>query len=158
MAYHMGRKFIFSLLLFMLLCPLEVGKGFSQPVRSEEESPEIRLGEIGFRVREEPPPYSLKLIELNIEVLNRSKKKAAPPNSIRVVVTQKEVNYLDQKPIEEFSPPPQEASLHLSLPPLTGRILIFGFPIPREKVESITFEIHLNPPEGEKKMVTWTDR
>jgi len=134
-----------------------VDKGLTQPARSEEGLLEIRLGEISFRIREEPPPSSLKLIELNIEVLNRSKKKAAPPNSIRVVVVPKEVNYSNQKPKEEFSPTSQEATLHLSLPPLTGRILIFGFGIPMEKVESITFEIHLNPPEGEKKMVTWTE-
>lgn len=158
MVYQMKRKFIFCLLLFLLLCPLGGSKGFSQPARSEEAPPEIRLGEISFRVREEPPPSSLKLIELNIEVLNRSKNKAAPPNSIRVVVVQKEVNYSNQKPKEELSLPLQEASLPLSLPPLTGRILIFGFGLPMEKVESITFEIHLNPPEGEKKMVTWTER
>lgn len=154
----MKRKVIFSLILLMLICSLDGGKELSQPARSEETPPEFRLGEISFRVREEPPPSSLKLIELNIEVLNRSKSKAAPPNSIRVVVVPKEVNYSNRKPKEEFSLPPQEASLPFSLPPLTGRILIFGFGIPMEKVESITFEIHLNPPEGEKKMVTWIER
>lgn len=155
----MGKKFVLWLLLFILLSPLGGSKGLSQPVRPEEEPLEIRLGEIGFRTREvSTSPSPVRMLELNIEVLNRSKKKAAPPNSVRVVVAQKEVNYSVQKTKEEFSPASQEASLPLALPPLTGRILIFGFAIPTKKVESITYEIHLNPPEGEKKMVTWTER
>jgi hypothetical protein len=70
-------------------------------------------------------------------------------------MSQKEVSFADQKPAEEFSPSPQEVSLSISLPPLTGRVLIFGFPIPREKVEFITFEVQVNPPDGENKTVKW---
>jgi hypothetical protein len=39
-----------------------------------------------------------------------------------------------------------------------GRLGIIGFSMPEEKPESITFEIQINPPDGEKKMVTWEER
>jgi hypothetical protein len=36
------------------------------------------------------------------------------------------------------------------------RVMIVGFPVPKEKPESISFEVQLNPPEGEKKTATYT--
>ncbi|MDI7260401.1 MAG: hypothetical protein QME90_10830 [Thermodesulfobacteriota bacterium] len=155
----MGKKFAFCLFLLTLFSSLGGGISLSQQAPREEGPPQIHLGDISFRIREvESTPSPIKLIELNIEVLNRSQKKAAPPNSVRVEVVQKEVKYSNQKPAEEFSPGPQEVILPIPLPPLTGRVLIIGFPIPKERLESITFEVQLNPPEGEKKTVKWEER
>jgi hypothetical protein len=36
-------------------------------------------------------------------------------------------------------------------------VLVIGFLIPEEKLGSITFEVQINPPEGEKKTVTWEE-
>lgn len=149
------RKKIASFLFFLLLLSFAgIGKSTSQPLSKEE--PIIKLGEVTFKVREiESTPSALKILEFYIEVLNRSRMATAPPNSIKVVVSQKEVVYAGPKPAEEFAPAPQEAVLSILLPPLTGRVLIFGVPLPKEKVESITFDIHLNPPDGDKKTITW---
>ncbi len=150
----MGKKNVFFLLVLIHLTFVGPGESLSQPLSKEE--PIIKLGEITFKVREiESIPSSLKILEFYIEVLNQSRRTLAPPDSIKVVVSQKEVIYAGPKPAEEFSPAPQEAVLSMPLPPMTGRVLIFGFPIPREKVESITFDIHLNPPSGDKKTITW---
>jgi hypothetical protein len=46
-------------------------------------------------------------------------------------------------------------TLTISLPPNTGRIFIIGLQLPEKKPESITFEIQVNPPDGEKKTVKW---
>jgi hypothetical protein len=152
----MGKK-IASFLFFLLLLSFSfagIGKSTSQPLTKEE--PIIKLGEVTFKVREiESIPSALKILEFYIEVLNRSRLATAPPNSIKIIVSQKEVVYAGPKPAEEFAPAPQEAVLSIPLPPLTGRVPIFGVPLPKEKVESITFDIHLNPPEGDKKTITW---
>jgi hypothetical protein len=150
----MRNKISFLLLLFILSVFIRPEKGLSQPVSGEK--PIINLGEITFKIRKiESTPSPLIILECYIEVLNKSRRAAAPPNSIKVVLSQKEVAFLDPKPAEEFSPPPQDVLLSEPLPPLTGRVLIFGFHIPREKVEFITFEIQLNPPDGEKKTLKW---
>ena len=138
----------------LLLSFVGIGKSTSQPLSREE--PIIKLGEVTFKVREiESTPSAIKILEFYIEVLNRSRMATAPPNSIKVVVSQKEVVYAGLKPAEEFAPAAQEAVLSIPLPPLTGRVLIFGVPLRKEKVESITFDIHLNPPDGDKKTITW---
>ncbi len=149
------RKKIASFLFFLLLLSfVGIGKSTSQPL--SEEEPVIRLGEITFKVREiESTPSNIKILEFYVEVLNKSRRTTAPSNSIKVVVSQKEVVYAGPKPMEEFAPAPQEAVLSIPLPPVTGRVLIFGVPLPKEKVESITFEIHLNPPGGDKKTISW---
>jgi hypothetical protein len=148
----MKNRIIFLLVIFILLAFTVPQKSLSQPPPGE--GPDIKLGEITFRVREiESAPSSLKILELYIEVLNRSRTATAPANSIKVVISQKEVVLAGEKPAEGFTPAPQEVVLSISLPPLTGRVLIFGFPIPREKVEFITFEIQVNPPDGDKKAV-----
>lgn len=124
-----------------------------QPV--SKEAPLIKLGEITYRVREAgSSPAPLRMIELYVEILNRSRTATAPANSIRIVVSQKGIVYADQKPSEEHALPSQEMTLPSALPPLSGRSLIFGFSLPDEKIESITFEVSLNPPEGEKRSIT----
>jgi len=128
--------------------------GFSQP--KVEKPPEVRLGEIHFQVRELiPPPSQPRMLEIQIEVINRSRTSPASPNSIKVVVTPKEVKFPKGTSVTEFSLNPEEVTLNLPLPPSTGRVLIIGYSLLGKKTESITFEIQMNPPDGEKKTATW---
>ena len=151
----MNRKFISYLYVLLFLSLVGVHLGLSQPPSQEESQLEIRLGEIHHKIREiESTPSPLKLLEFHVEIINRSQKKTAPPNSIKVAIVQKEVKYSNTRPVEEFSPPPQETILQPSLSPMTGRVLIIGYPIPKERVESLTFEVQINPPEGEKKTIS----
>jgi hypothetical protein len=143
-----------SVLIFLLF--LAVGVILSQPGDAEEKAPEIRLGEITFWVREfQSTPSPLRILEIHIEVFNRSRSLTAPPNSITVAVTQKEVKFPEGTPVTELTSNPQEVTLDLPLLPSTGRILMIGFSLPETKPESITFEIQVNPPDGEKKTVKW---
>jgi hypothetical protein len=135
------KKTIFCLTILISLFFLEVGAGLSQPASIGEKGPEIRLGEVTIKIREFDSTPPLKILELQIEILNRSQQSVAPPNSIKVVVTPKE-----------------ETTLSLPLPPRTGRVMIIGYPFQTESPESITFEVQINPPEGEKKIVTWEKR
>ncbi len=155
----MYKKIIFYFSLLVFLSSSGIKESLSQPVPKEESKPQIRFGNITFLPREiETSSSSLRLLEIQIEIFNRSQNVTASPNSIKLVVILKEVKYSNSKASEEFSPPPQDATLSSPLPPGVGRVLIIGFPIPKEKLESITLEVQINPPEGEKKMVTWEGR
>jgi hypothetical protein len=150
------KKTIFYLTILISLCFLEVGEILSQPKSQEQKGPQIRLGEITFQIREiESKPSPLKMLEIQVEIFNRSYRSVAPPNSIKVVVVPKEIKYLEEPPAVNFTPTPEEMWLNSSLPPNTGRVLIIGLSLPEKKPESITFEIQINPPDGGKKMVTW---
>jgi hypothetical protein len=128
----------------------------SQSATEEEETPKIRLGEITFLVREfQTTSSQIRMLEIQIEVFNRSRTSPVPPNSIKVVVTPKETKFPEGTAGTEFPPTPQEVTLDLPLPPSTGRVLIIGFSLLETKPESITFEVQVNPPDGEKKTVTW---
>jgi len=148
------KKTIWYLSLLLFLLSLRTGEALSQPVSKEE--PEIRLGEITIKLREfELKPSPIKILELHIEILNRSRKAVAPPNSIKVVVTPKEMKFSATGDTSQFPSAPEEVTLNLSLPPGAGQGVIVGFPFPKEDVESTTFEVQINPPNGERKMVTW---
>ncbi len=150
------RKTIIYLSILIFLLFLAAGVILSQPGDAEEKGPEIMLGEITFSVREfQSTPSQLRILEIHIEVFNRSRSSTAPPNSIKAAVTQKEAKFPEGTPVTEFASSPQEVTLDLPLPPSTGRILMFGFSLPETKPESITFEIQVNPPDGEKKTVKW---
>jgi hypothetical protein len=150
------KKTIFCLTILISLFFLEVGKVLSQPKTQEDKSPQIRLGEVTFQIREiEPKPSSLKMLEIQVEIFNRSRWFTAPSNSIKVVIIPKEIKYSEGAPVADFTPTPEDVWLNFSLPPNTGRVLIVGFSLPEKKPESITFEIQINPPEGEKKIMTW---
>ena len=143
-----------ALFLFSLLQPL--GVVLSQPNVGEVRGPDIRLGEITFGVREfQSTPSPLKMLEIHIEVLNRSRSSTAPADSIKAVVVPKEVKYSGGASVPGFNPTQEETTLPVPLPPNMGRILIIGFSLPEKIPESMTFEIQINPPEGEKKTVTW---
>ncbi len=156
MAKLLTRTLIYSSVLFLLLLFQVTGVLLSQPMAFEEKAPDIRLGEVTFGVKEfQSAPSSLRMLEIQIEVLNRSRSSTAPENSIKVVAVPKEIKYPGGVPFPGFNPTQEETTLTVPLPPSTGRILIIGFPLPETKPEAITFEIQVNPPEGEKKTVTW---
>ena len=128
--------------------------GFSQP--KVEKTPEIKFGQVNFQMRElGSPPTQQRMLEIQIEILNRSIRSIVPPNSIKVLVTPKEVKFQEGTPVTELALSPEEVTLNLPLAPSTGRVLIIGYSLLETKPESITFEIQVNPPDGEKKTVRW---
>ncbi len=150
------EKIIFGLSVFILLFAVNIREGLPQPKPKVERGPEIRLGETRFQMRElGSPPSQVRMLEIQIEILNRSPRSPAPPHSIKVVVTPKEVKFPEGTPVTEFALNPEEVTLNLPLPPSTGRVLIIGYSLLEAKPESITFEIQVNPPDGEKKTVKW---
>lgn len=152
------KKTIFYLAILIPLLFLEVEAGLSQPVPKPEKGPEIKLGEVTVKIREFESTPSLKILELQIEILNQSQQSTAPPDSIKVVVTPKEIKFSSTKSTSEFTPTSEETTLNLPLQPRTGRVMIIGYPFHKESPESVTFEVQINPPEGEKKTVTWERR
>ncbi len=153
---NIPKKIALYLFIVIFSSFLVTENGFPQPKPKAERGPEIRLGEIRFQTREAgSPPSQPTMLEIQIEVINRSRTSPAPPNSIKVVVTPKEVKFPEGTSITEFALHPEEVILNLPLPPSTGRVLIIGYSLPETKPESITFEIQMNPPDGEKKTVKW---
>jgi hypothetical protein len=144
------KKIIFYPVILISLFLLSLGAGLSQPVSEGEKGPEIKLGEVTVKIREFQSTPPLKLLEIQIEVLNKSQQSVAPSGSIKVVVTPKEIQPASESPFT-----PEESILNFPLPPKTGRVMIIGYPFPEEAPESITFEVQINPPEGEKKTVIW---
>jgi hypothetical protein len=152
------KKYHSCLYLLIFVFFLGMEDGLSQPVFQEEKEPQIKLRNVTFQIREiESTPSHLKILEAYIEILNRSQQLVAPPNSIKVVLVPIETKYKDSKAMSELALFPGEATLDSPLPPRTGRVLVIGFLIPEEKLGSITFEVQINPPEGEKKTVTWEE-
>ena len=152
----MNKKIISYLSILIFLFSFGMGEVLSQPKTQEEKGPQIRLGEVTFQIREiETKPSPLKMLEVQVEIFNRSRRSVAPPNSIKVTMIPTEIKYLEAAPVADFTPTPEEVWLDSPLPPSTGRVLIIGFSLPEKKPKSITFEIQINPPEGEKKVVTW---
>ncbi len=149
------KKTIFC--LSVLISLFFMGQSLSQQV-SKEELPQVKLGDVAFKMREFDSTPPLKILEVQIEILNQSKQSAAPPNSIKVVVTPKEIKFSSTQSSSEFTPTSEETTLNLPLPPKTGRVMIIGYPFQAESPGSITFEVQINPPEGEKKTVTWENR
>ena len=155
MAKLTRRAITYSSALILSLF-LETGVLLSQPKVAEEKGPDIRLTGISFLVRELPStPSPLKMLEIHIEIFNKSRQTTAPPNSIKLVLVAKETKYPERAPGTKFDPGQQETMVAVPLPPNTGRILTFGFSLPEKIPESMTFEIQMNPPEGEKKTVMW---
>jgi hypothetical protein len=95
------------------------------------------------------------MLEVQVEILNKSRRITALPNSIRVVVVPKEIKFPEGTSGAEFNPTQEEITIAVPLSPNTSRMVIIGYSLPETKPESITFEIQMNPPDGEKKTVTW---
>ena len=150
------KNTIFAVTILISFSFFAGATGLSQPASTAEKGPEIRLGEVAVKIREfESTPSPVKILELQIEALNQSKQSEAPPNSIKVVVTPKEIKFSSPKPTSEFTPTSEEMTLNLPLLPRSGQVMIIGYPLGIETPESITFEVQINPPDGEKKTVTW---
>jgi len=155
MGQLVRKTTVYALSLFFLLF-VATGVVFSQPKAVVEKGTDIRLGETRFQTREiGSPPSQLKMLEIHIEVINRSRTSPMPPNSIKVVVNPKEVKFSEGTPVTEFALNPEEVTLNFPLPPSSGRVLIIGYSLLEAKPESITFEIQINPPDGEKKIAKW---
>ena len=155
MANISGKTFVYLPILFFSFF-LILGESYAQQKPGEEKGPDIKLGAVTFLVREfESTPSPLKMLEIHIEVLNKSRRIPAPPNSINVIVVPKEIKYPEAVTGFEFNPPKEETTLTFPLPPNTGRILIIGLELPEKRPESITFEIQVNPPDGERKTAKW---
>ena len=150
-------KIFFSLILLASLFFFGVEESLSQPASKEDTGPQIELGRVTFRTREtEAKPETLRILEIHIEVFNRSRQFAAPAHSTRVVVVPKEIRPSGEKPVNDLEPALQEVTVNVALPPRTGRAVMVGFSLPKGNLASITFEIQVNPPDGDKKIVTWT--
>jgi hypothetical protein len=142
MVKWIRKTIIYSSVLIFLIF-LTTGLILSQPGDAEQKGPEIRLGEIAFWVREfQSTPSPFRMLEIHIEVFNRSRLSTAPPNSIKVVVTQKEAKFPEGTPVTEFASSPQEVTLDLPLPPSTVVYSLSAF-TSRAKPESITFEVQV---------------
>ncbi len=146
----------YSYLLLLFL--FQATGAFSQP-KTIEEKADIKFGKITFQIREfESATPPLKMLEVQVEIINRSRTIPAPPNSIRVVVVPNEIKFPEGKSAGEFRLTQEEMTIPSSLPPGTGRIVIFGFSVPEKKPESITFEVQINPPDGQKSVAKWENR
>ncbi len=156
MAKLIRKTIVCSSVLFLFFLSQAARVALLQPEAAEEKGPDIRLGEITFQVRElQSTPSPLRMLEVHIEVLNRSRTSTVSANSIKVVVTPKEIKYSGGATMPGYNPSEAETALAAPLPPRSTRILIIGFSLPEKIPESMTFEIQMNPPEGEKKTVTW---
>jgi len=150
------RKAVVRSSPLVLLVFLVMGVGLFHSRAAEEKGPDIRLKGISFLVRELPStPSPLKILEIHIEIYNKSRQATAPANSIKLVLVPIETKYPEGAPGTPFDPGQQETTIAVPLPPVTGRIMTFGFSLPEKIPESMTFEIQINPPEGEKKTAKW---
>ncbi len=153
---HLRKNAVIWSSTIVLLQSLAMGMGFPQSEVAEEKRSEITLKGINFLLREIPSTPSLrKILEVHVEIYNKSRQTTAPANSIRLVLVPVESKYAEGTPGSKFDPGQQETTVTVPLPPATGRIMSFGFSLPEKFPESITFEVQVNPPEGEKKTATW---
>ena len=151
-----SRASFFSLSLLVLLFVLGTAHVFSQPAQQEETVLQVRLETISFRVREIPSsPSPLTLLEVHVSVFNPNKKATVPANSIKLAIVPKEITLLSTPPKDQPDLQPEITTLNFPLAPETGRLLITAFSLPMEAVDSVTFDIQINPPQGEKQTATW---
>ena len=152
---HLTKKAIIRSTVALLLLFLVTG-GLFQSRAAEEKGPEISVKGISFLVRELPStPSPLKILEIHVEIYNKSRRATAPANSIKLVLVPKETKYPEGGPRTEFDPGQQETTISVPLPPASGLMLTFGFSLPERTPESMTFEVQVDPPEGEQKTATW---
>lgn len=129
---------------------------FAQPTIDNRKELQVRLGEVTFRLREigaKPSPF--KLLELHVTVFNQDRREVLPPNTVTVVARIKAAELSEGSPGSREDEGTVEATLNASLPPLTGRVVVLGFPLPEGKSSAVTFEVQVNPPHGELKRITW---
>lgn len=146
------------ILLFIILSIVFICKNYalSQTNTKADKEPKIRFGEISFKLREiESIPSNIKFLEIHIEILNLSKNITLPENSVKLILIPQEIKYKDISSDVEWLINKEEKWLDFSIPPSSGRLVVFGFSLPKEIPQSIKFEIQMNPPHGDKKIITW---
>ena len=149
-------KMIGLFLIFLWSFDFQGQEGFSQTSTQWVQDLPVKMGEIDFQIKEfAATPSSIKMLQIQIEIINPSLKETVPPNTIKVIAIPKEVLSPSSGPPTTFNPPPEEATLTLPMPPRAVRIVVIGFSLPQEKLESISFEVQINPPDGEKKTATF---
>jgi hypothetical protein len=146
----------FSFFFLVLLFVPEAGYVFSQPVHQEEIALQVRLENIDFRVREIPSsPAPVTLFEVHVSVFNPNPKATVPANSITLEIVPREITFLSPLPKDQPHLQTEITTLNFALAPRTGRLHITAFSLPMQALESLTFDIQINPPKGEKKTATW---
>ena len=149
-------RIFFSLFSLVLVFVLEPAHIFSQPAEQEETKLEVRLEDVDFRVREiQSSPSPLTMLEVHVSLFNPNQKVTVPPNSITLAIVPKGITFLSTPPKDQPDLQPEITTLTFPLAPRTGRLLITAFSLPMASVESVTFDIQINPPQGEKKTATW---
>jgi hypothetical protein len=149
-------KKLASFLLFLFPIAFWAPEALCQVSETAEKALPVRIGAIVFQVREiEATPSPIQMLEVQIEIINRSQKVTVPPNTVKLVAAPKEITFPSSRPASPFAPSTEEVMLTHPLPPMAIRIMVIGFPVPKERPESISFEVQINPPEGEKKTVTY---
>jgi hypothetical protein len=151
------KKTIAGLSIMTLMVIMGAEEGLPQP-SPKEEIARGTLGNITFYIREiEAKPSPLTILEVQVEIVNRSPRSTVLPNSVKAVVAPKEIEFSSEQK-DGFSLSTEEGTLTAPISPGGSRLLIIGFQIPPERLESIIFEVQINPPDGEKKVVAWKKR
>lgn len=151
------KKKIAGLFLTILMVLIWSDNGLPQSPPKEEIA-RGTLGNITFYIREiEAKPSPLTILEVQVEIINRSRNSTLPPNSVRAMVAPQEIKFSSEEK-SGFSLSTEEVTLTAPISPGGSRLLIVGFNIPRERLESIVFEVQINPPDGEKKIVQWENK
>ena len=148
------KNLLWGLALMVSLFSIGTGEVFSQRL-SREEAPQVTLGDVAFKLRELEATPPVRILEVHIEILNQGRQSTAPPKSIKVAVTPKEAESPTSSSTTKFNLTPEETTLEFPLPPRTRRTIVFGYSLQTDSPDSIDFEVQINPPEGEKKAVTW---
>ena len=150
--------FVFPTVLILACFPLGTHSQstLSQPSPQRDVSPAARLGALHLRVKTiEGSPAPLKILELEVEINNNDPIRTIPPGEVKVRVTPGEILPSSLKTEGKYDPSPEEAAVTLPIPPRGSRSLLFGFSLPPEKLDSISFEVQIHPPGGEKKATTY---
>lgn len=152
------RNYFFILVLILIFFFPQKDCIFSQ-IREDGEKLPLKFGSITFNTREtESKPSEIKFLEIYIELLNTSRKKTIPANSTRIVLEPKEIKFLDHSNEISWLINKEEKIIDFPLPPLSGRVVVFGILLPQKKLQSISFEIQFNPPYGEKRLIIWEEK
>ena len=151
------KKTIVGQFIAIMMVLIGSDYGLPQPPPKEEIA-RGTLGNITFYIREiEAKPSPLTILEVQVEILNRSRRSTVLPNSVKATVAPIEIK-LSSEQKNGFSLSTEEVALTAPISPGGSRLLIIGFQIPRERLESIVFEVQINPPDGEKKIIQWEKR
>ena len=113
-------KIIGLCLALLFVCGLEEQTGFSQPSQKPDKDPLVEVGRIDFRLKEvQATPSPIRMLEIQIEIINPSPKETVPPNSIKVIAIPKEIRFSSESAASPFYSSSGRSSLKQS-PPSQG--------------------------------------